>query len=143
MKNLEKMNTRNRILIVEDDRDTLVGLTIVLRKSGYEVISAEDGTMALQVASREKPDLVLLDLGLPAGDGFFVLESLRRNINFMGVPVYVTSARDAASNRQRALDAGAQGYFEKPIEISELLGVIREELMGESCEESIPPNSDP
>ena len=130
------MNRRNRILVVEDDRDTLFGLSIVLNKSGYEVIHAEDGTMALQIASREKPDLILLDLGLPAGDGFFVLESLRKNMHLLATPVFVISARDAVANKSRALETGAQAYFEKPVEISDLLDGILAELEGVAGAES-------
>ena len=118
--------TAHSILVVEDDRDTLLGLSVMLTKNGYQVLHAEDGTMALQIATREKPDLVLLDLGLPAGDGFFVLESIRRNIQLLATPVFVVSARDSAGNKERALAAGAQRYIEKPVDVPELLGFIRE-----------------
>ncbi|MCB1100220.1 MAG: response regulator transcription factor [Verrucomicrobiae bacterium] len=118
------MNARIKILVVEDDRDTLLGLSIALTKSGYEVIRAEDGTMALQIAARQNPDLILLDLGLPGGDGFFVLETLQRNLQLQTIKVFVVSARDAIVNQARALGAGAQAYFEKPIEISDLLAAI-------------------
>lgn len=118
------MKTIHRILIVEDDRDTLIGLSVILSKSGYEVLYAEDGTMALQITSREKPDLVLLDLGLPAGDGFFVLESIRKNIQLLSIPVFVVSARDKAANKDRAIAAGAQAYLEKPINVKELLDAV-------------------
>jgi DNA-binding response OmpR family regulator len=122
------MKTNHRILVVEDDRDTLFGLSVMLTKNGYDVLHAADGTMGLQIASREKPDLILLDLGLPAGDGFFVLESVRRNIHLLATPVFVISARDAAGNKERALAAGAQEYIKKPVDISELLSSIKEIL---------------
>jgi DNA-binding response OmpR family regulator len=80
------------------------------------------------VARREVPDLVILDLGLPAGDGFLVLERLRGLTDLVATPVIVLSARDPADNKKRALDAGAVAFFQKPPDNHEFLTAIRQAL---------------
>ena len=82
----------------------------------------------LTVAQKENPDLVLLDLGLPAGDGFVVLDRLKKAPALSTIPVIVLSARDPVANRDRALQAGARAYFHKPADMRELLETIREQL---------------
>src|SRR3970040_1831468 len=69
--------SKRKILIVEDDKDVLLGLSIRLKASGYSVVSATDAAWATTVARKEKPDLAIVDLGLPGGNGFLVIERLR------------------------------------------------------------------
>jgi DNA-binding response OmpR family regulator len=116
------------ILIIDDDQDLLLGLTARLRANGYRAISAMDGTFAIAVARKETPDLIILDLGLPAGDGFVVLERLKALADLGAIPVIVLSARDPAGNKKRALDAGAVGFFQKPPDNHEFLDAIRHAL---------------
>jgi DNA-binding response OmpR family regulator len=80
------------------------------------------------VARTELPDLVILDLGLPAGDGFLVLERMRGLADLAAIPVIVLSARDPAGNKQRAIDAGAAAFFQKPPDNHEFLAAIRQAL---------------
>ena len=87
-----------------------------------------DGYAAVATAQKERPDLIILDLGLPAGDGFVVLDRLRNRANLTGVPVIVLSARDPETSEERALMAGATAYFQKPPDNDELLQVIRVSL---------------
>ena len=115
-----------KILIVDDDRDLRLGLNARLRASGYETVFAEDGAGAIAAARRESPDLMLLDLGLPAGDGFVVLERMQNLPDVSGLPVIVLSARDAAANKDRAIEAGAVAYFQKPTGNEELLFAIEQ-----------------
>lgn len=115
-----------KILIVDDDRDLVLGLVIRLRASGFEVINARDAIMAIILAKKEKPDLMILDLGLPGGDGFLVMDRLMNVSSFF--PIIVLSARDAESNKERALNAGAVAYFQKPAENSELISCIKKTL---------------
>jgi DNA-binding response OmpR family regulator len=82
----------------------------------------------MAVARQEVPDMVRLDLGLPGGDGFLVLERLRKMTEFVALPVIVLSARDPAANKERALKAGAVAFFQKPPDNRELLGAIRNAL---------------
>jgi DNA-binding response OmpR family regulator len=83
---------------------------------------------AIATAQKEQPDLVILDLGLPAGDGFLVLDRLRQRPNLEMVPVIVRSARDPQTNEDRALMAGAAAYFQKPADNDELRQMIRVNL---------------
>jgi two-component system KDP operon response regulator KdpE len=117
-----------KILIIDDDQQLLLGLTARLKANGYLVVSAGDSVAAIAVARREAPDLVILDLGLPAGDGFLVLERMRGLADLAGTPVIVLSARDPAHNKQRALDAGAVAFLQKPPDNHEFLTAIRQAL---------------
>jgi DNA-binding response OmpR family regulator len=120
--------TAKKILIVDDDPHLLLGLTAKLKASGYSVMCATDALAAITVARKEAPDLVILDLGLPAGDGFLVLERMRSLADLVATPVIVLSARDPADNKKRALDAGAVAFFQKPPDSYEFLTEIRQAL---------------
>ena len=117
-----------KILIVDDDADIRELLNIRLRKSGYETAFAVDGISAISAARRENPDLILLDLGLPGGEGYTVMERMKAIASLGWVPVVVVSARDPGTNRQRAIDAGAKAFLEKPIDMDALLTTIEREL---------------
>jgi DNA-binding response OmpR family regulator len=120
--------TAKKILIVDDDQHLLLGLTARLKTNGYAVVWAGDAVAAISVARKEAPDLVILDLGLPAGDGFLVLDRMRALSELVAFPVIVLSARDPADNRKRALDAGASAYFQKPPDNHEFLMAVRRAL---------------
>jgi CheY-like chemotaxis protein len=120
--------TAKKVLIVEDDGDQRLAISVRLRATGYTTTFAADGVAALSVAQRERPDLILLDLGLPAGDGFRVLERLRAIPQLSGIPTIVLTARDAASSQDRVLDLGAVAFFQKPVDTASLLGAIRQVL---------------
>jgi DNA-binding response OmpR family regulator len=129
-----------KILIVEDDEDIRRGLSIRLRASKYDTIFASDGISAVKSARHESPDLVLLDLGLPGGDGFVVMERMR--VFAPELPVIVLSARDPLLNRERALAAGALAFLQKPVETEELLQAIRRGLHGQASHTSAGYDSD-
>jgi DNA-binding response OmpR family regulator len=116
------------ILIVDDDPDVRLGLHVRLRANHYNVIFAGDGMASIAEARKHMPDLIILDLGLPAGDGFNVMEKLKVNDNLSLIPVIVVSARDPAANRERALKAGAKAFLQKPVDNAKLLAVIRKVL---------------
>jgi DNA-binding response OmpR family regulator len=117
-----------KILIIDDDEHLLLGLTARLKTNGYAVVWASDAVAAISTARKESPDLVILDLGLPAGDGFLVLERMRALSDLVAIPVIVLSARDPANNEKRALDAGATAYFQKPPDNHEFLMAVRQAL---------------
>jgi len=117
-----------KILIVDDDPDLRRALRLRLRANNYETVHAQDGYSAVAVARKERPDLIVLDLGLPAGDGFVVLERLQNIDTMAGVPVVVLTARDPQNNEERALRGGATAFFQKPVDNAELLDVIRASL---------------
>jgi DNA-binding response OmpR family regulator len=113
------------VLTVDDDQALLQGLTPRLKANGYRVISAMDGISAIGVARNEKPDLVILDLGLPAGDGWVVLERMRSLPDLLSIPVIVLSAWDPTDNKKRAMDSGAVAFFQKPADNHDFLVAIR------------------
>jgi two-component system KDP operon response regulator KdpE len=114
-----------RVLIVEDERGLRKALGINLRARDYEVALAEDGRSALEAASREPPDAVVLDLGLPDIDGVEVIEGLR---GWTRAPIIVLSARTGEPDKVVALDAGADDYVTKPFGMDELLARLRAAL---------------
>ncbi len=115
-----------RILIVDDDVDLMVGLTAQLKADGFEVVQAMDAYGALSAARSERPDLILLDLGLPGGDGFSVMTRLAAIQPTAQIPIIVLSARDPVGNRRKARELGATRYFQKPARPEELHEAIRE-----------------
>ncbi len=116
---------KQKILIVDDNEDLSKGLRIILRAHDYVTAMAADGVSAISQAKNEKPDLILLDLGLPAGDGFKVMERLSNIESLASIPVIVLSAKDAATNKEKALKAGARAFLQKPPDNAELLGSIK------------------
>lgn len=121
--------TRNKILIIEDDQDLRRGLNIRLRAGNYDTAFAADAVMALSVAKKEAPDLILLDLGLPGGDGFMVLDRMKNIASLACTPVIVLSARDPKTNEKRALDAGVEAFFQKPVDNEKLMSAIERALL--------------
>jgi len=119
---------KKTILVVDDDREQLRGLSIRLKANGFHVAVASDCEQVTSVVRKVRPDLVLLDLGLPGGDGFLVLERLDKLNLLATMPVIIVSARDQAGNEQRALDAGAEAFLQKPVDNAELIKVVRETL---------------
>jgi two-component system KDP operon response regulator KdpE len=122
------MSEKNKVLIIEDNREHLVALAIKLKANGYDVVSASDGATAMSVTLKEKPDAILLDLGLPAGDGFVVLERLKTLVGSVTTPVIVVSAREPNVNRPRALQGGATAFLQKPVKTEELLRALHDAL---------------
>src|ERR1700684_1052477 len=119
---------KTKILVVDDNPTIRKGLSIRLRANGYQVVFAEDAISATAALITEEPTLMLLDLGLPAGDGFVVMERLHKNDRLSNIPVIVLSGRELAGNRDRALQAGAAAFFQKPVEDGTLLFAIKKAL---------------
>ena len=117
-----------KILVVDDDPDLVKALRLRLRANNCDVITAADGYSVIAAAQKGHPDVIILDLGLPAGDGFVVLERLQNSDTLSAIPVIVLTARDAQGNEERALKAGAAAFFQKPVDNEELLNVIRVSL---------------
>lgn len=120
-----KTSPKRKILVVDDDPVLLQAMHLRLRANQYDIVSACDGYSAVALAQKEKPDLILLDLGLPAGDGFTVLKRLKQFPALAPIPVIVLSARDPHGNETRSLQAGAVAFFQKPADNDELLGAMR------------------
>ena len=127
-----------KILIVDDDPDLRQALRLRLRANHYETVNAVDGYSAIAQAYKERPNLIILDLGLPAGDGFIVLQRLQADDKLSAIPVVVLTARDPQSNEQRALRSGAAAFFQKPADNAELMEVIRATLSQKANGTSLP-----
>jgi len=112
----------DKILVVEDDRNLLDTLKYNLRKEGYDVVTAVDGAEALDVARREKPDLIILDLMLPKVSGFEVCRILRKD---MTVPILMLTAKADETDKIVGLEIGADDYMTKPFSLRELLARVR------------------
>lgn len=129
-----------KVLVVEDDRTLLEALEYNLVRQGYEVLTAGDGLVALEIAQRERPDLIVLDVMLPGLDGFEVCRALRRE---MSVPILMLTARDEEVDKVVGLEVGADDYMTKPFSMREFLArvkallrrerLIREELAADSA----------
>lgn len=111
-----------KILVVEDDRNLLDTIKYNLSKEGYEVVAASDGAEALDVARREKPDLIILDLMLPKISGFDVCRILRKE---MIVPILILTAKAEETDKIVGLEIGADDYMTKPFSLRELLARVR------------------
>ncbi|HEX7951179.1 MAG TPA: response regulator transcription factor [Candidatus Limnocylindrales bacterium] len=113
-----------RILVVDDEPDVVesVRLGFALQWREVEVLGAGDGQLALDLVERERPDIVLLDIGLPGQDGFEVLRELR---SFSDVPVVMLTARDDAMDKVKGLELGADDYVTKPFNHLELMARVR------------------
>jgi len=119
---------RAKIMVVDDDPDLRHALSLRLRANNYDTVNACDGYSALAMAQKEHPHLIILDLGLPAGDGFAVLKHLQEYPALSAIPVIVLTARDPETSEKRTLESGAIAFFQKPADNEELLSVIRASL---------------
>ena len=120
---MEAAGTPGRLLVVDDEKTILELLSGSLRLAGFEVTTAASGTEAVRAASSRRPDLVLLDVMMPDGDGF---EALRRMRSAgIEVPVIFLTARDEEPDRVNGFDLGGDDYVTKPFSLNELLGRIR------------------
>jgi DNA-binding response OmpR family regulator len=116
---------KSKILIVDDDPDLRRALNLRFRANNYDTAYATDGLSAIAMARTEKPDVIILDIGLPAGDGFVVMNCLQDIPSLSAIPVIVLTARDPQSARERIMNSGATAFFQKPVDNRQLLGAIR------------------
>lgn len=112
------------VLIVDDDPDIRGLLDLELRASGYGTIFARDAAEAVAIARTERPDLILLDLALPGGSGFSVMEELAASPEGLRAQVIVVTASHPAEHRERSVELGAVGYFQKPFETGDLIDAV-------------------
>jgi DNA-binding response OmpR family regulator len=127
----ESPGSPGSLLIAEDDPLLLPLLLATFRTSGWLLLTAKTGTMALELARAERPDLVLLDVGLPEMDGYQVCRALKGDPKTAPMPVVMLTARAGPADQQQAVDAGADAYLTKPFSPSELLSVIQSMLRTE------------
>jgi len=122
----------SKILIIEDEPDTARVVTKRLTQSGFEVVVAVDAYEGVKFAHKEKPDLIILDLMLPAGGGFSVLKSIKMTAEIRYTPVVVLTGIKNEEYKQQILDEGVQAYLEKPYDPDVLISTIRNILNKEN-----------
>ncbi|MDP8264494.1 MAG: response regulator [Candidatus Aceula lacicola] len=118
-----------KILAVDDEPDILKVVIFRLKKEGYDVRTAINGQMALDMIADERPDIVLLDITLPLLNGIEVCKRIKADDNFKSIPVMFLTASTASEGfKERAAEAGAQDYMFKPFDYEELLEKIKKLL---------------
>jgi len=122
------MSRKPKILVVDDELDLVRTLEKRLSSLGYDVYKASNGRQALAVAEKRRPDLILLDISMPEGDGHFVAAQLRRSPHLAKINIIYLSASAAFRDRRSALYAGATHYFVKPFDARELAAAIEDVL---------------
>jgi DNA-binding response OmpR family regulator len=117
------------ILIIDDDKDWVQMISKRLQHKGYQVEAAFDAPQAVSQTINLKPDLVLLDIRMPAGDGVGVLKNLRVNVNTFNIPVIALTALSDKLTVEAMVGLGVSGYFVKPVDMDKLLEKIEEVLI--------------
>ncbi|GAB6280833.1 MAG: response regulator [Thermovirga sp.] len=120
--------TRTKILIIEDNEQNLYLMRFLLEHEGYKVVSAVDGREGIEMASRERPDAILLDIQLPLLDGYGVARELRKVDELASVPIIAVTSYAMPADRGKCLAAGATGYMEKPIDPDTFVSHVRKYL---------------
>jgi CheY-like chemotaxis protein len=130
----ENSSLETSVLVVEDFNETRLMLKMSLELRGYRVVEAVDGLEAVEVARRERPDLILMDIGLPVMDGFAAARAIREEPLLSHVPIVVVSAHGTPEYRIKAAAAGCNGYITKPLNFDRLANLLDSLLLGENQE---------
>ena len=113
-----------RILVIEDNEDNLVLMRLLLERARYEVLVAIDGSTGLDIANKEQPEIILLDLAMPEMDGWEVARELKANILTKEIPIIAVTAHSLPKDRERAFEAGCDAIVGKPFSVAKLIGEI-------------------
>jgi two-component system KDP operon response regulator KdpE len=116
---------RKKVLVIEDDPVHSRVLCVRLKAAGYQVAMACDGVQSVSAVRRERPDVILLDIGLPGGDGHLVLRRLKAIVHLSAIPIVAVSGRAIETDGAQMLAAGADDYFQKPVDLDRLMARIQ------------------
>ncbi len=116
---------KKKILIVDDERDIVKALMIRCQSCGYKTVVAFDGAQGVFMAYKEKPDLIILDIRMPAGDGFSVAEKLKQSKRTQRIPIIFLTGSPEINAEERAMEMGARFYIKKPYDPEELLDAVK------------------
>jgi len=114
-----------RILVIEDNEDNLVLMRLLLERAKYEVLVAIDGSTGLDIANKEQPEIILLDLAMPEMDGWEVARELKASILTKEIPIIAVTAHSLPKDRERAFEAGCDAIVGKPFSVAKLIGEIK------------------
>jgi len=128
--------SKARILIVEDNMDNYELVRFVLERAGYDVFLAVNGRDGVDAAIAQKPDLILMDLGMPEMDGWIAIEKLKSDDTTKSIPLYALTAHTLPHDRKRAIKAGCDGYVSKPIHMKGFVDVVEQALLASSIKKS-------
>ncbi|MBD3217225.1 MAG: response regulator [candidate division Zixibacteria bacterium] len=112
---------KKKILLADDEPDIIRTVGRRLKSAGYDVLTAMDGFQATSMAIQEEPDVIILDIGMPAGDGHAVADRLRSSAKTCNIPIVFLTARTSEEDQKKAFDAGAVHYITNPFDAEELL----------------------
>jgi len=121
--------SKARILIVEDNMDNYELVRFVLDRAGYDVFLAVNGRDGVDAARAQKPDLILMDLGMPEMDGWIATEKLKSDDATKSIPLYALTAHTLPHDRKKAIDAGCDGFVPKPIHMKNFVDVVEQALL--------------
>jgi CheY-like chemotaxis protein len=121
---------KTKILIIDDHADTRLLVGARLKKYGYETVFASDAVQAVAMARQAQPDAIVLDLGLPGGNGFIVLDRLKQNNAFSHIPVIILTADESPESELKGLEAGAAAFLHKPAQEEALIAAVERVIGG-------------
>ncbi|MDD5748001.1 MAG: response regulator [Actinomycetota bacterium] len=124
-------NDKKKILVADDDRDLVLALSIRLKASGYDVCCAYDSEETYRLAQENKPDLIILDVRMPAGGGLSSIERLKHSLTTKDIPVIFLTAFDDEEIKEKVRRLGASGYFRKPFDDAEFMAAVAR-ILGEA-----------
>jgi DNA-binding response OmpR family regulator len=127
-----KARSKASVLVADDHDDTRLMLRTILEMKGFNVLEAADGMKAVMLMQRERPDLVLMDFGLPILDGLTALQIIRSNKKFSDLPIIFLSGRAEPEPKAAVSEAGCDDYLVKPIDLDKMLELIERRLDGRS-----------
>jgi len=125
MSQKNQKNQKKKILIVDDERDIVKALMIRLKSSGYEVVTAFNGAQGVFMAHKEMPNVIILDIRMPAEDGFSVAEKLKQSDRTNQIPIIFLTGSPEENAEGRAMELGARFYIKKPYDPEELLDAVK------------------
>jgi DNA-binding response OmpR family regulator len=116
---------RPRVILVEDDRETREMLVDILEYEGYAVTQVANGLRLISTLHVDQPDLIILDVNLSWIDGFELCRAVKQNDEYGRIPIVFLSGRTSPADVQRGMEAGAEAYLHKPVDLAQLLGTLR------------------
>ena len=115
---------KKKILVIDDAADTRLVVSARLQKHGYDTVFAADALQAIAVARQTRPDAIILDLGLPGGNGLLVLQRLKNNTSLACIPVIILTADESPESKVKGLEAGAAVFLHKPAQEEALIAAV-------------------